>query len=284
MKNGLIAFSLFFVAACGRPDMTKSIEAMNEGVDSFNQGALSKAEEKFQESVSLSKDNHRAWYNLGQTREHRKKWEEAVEAYENAVKIDGADPMYHYRLGKAYYEVESFDDAQSHLEKAVEQNPKLFKAHFYLGKVYESQGDPKKAAEAWSNSAQANPTFGKPFNSLGILYITWDKLPQAVQVLENGVMNVIDPEEKSDVYYHLGLAYEKQNKLDKAIEAYTNALELRGGNIDALRQRGISYAGKGEVKKAKADLEKFVQAGGGNDAFQLQAANEILMQLAMKGQ
>lgn len=282
MRTGLVALSLLLAAACGRPDMSKSIEAMNEGVDAFNQGALTKAETKFQEAVSLSKDNHRAWYNLGQTREHRKKWEDAVEAYENAVKIDGNDPMYHYRLGKAYYMVEKYDDAEEHLEKAVKENDRLFKAHYFLGKVYEAKGEPKKAAEAWTKSAEANPTFGKPFNALGILYITWDKLPAAVQVLENGVMNVIDPEEKSDVYYHLGLAYEKQNKLDKAIEAYTNALELRSGNIDALRQRGISYANKGDTKKAKADLEKFVQAGGGNDAFQLQAANEILMQLAMK--
>ena len=281
MNKALVAVGLFIVAACGKPDMAKSIEAMNEGVDSFNQGALSAAESKFQEAVSLNRDNHRAWYNLGQLLEHRQKWDEASEAYGNAVKIEGNDPMYHYRAGKVYFMTENYDDAQTHLERAVKDNPNLYNAHFYLGKVYQAQGKPKEAADSWTQSAQANPTFGKPFNALGVLYIQWDKLPQAVQVLENGIMNVLDPEEKSDVYYHLGLAYEKQNKLDKAIEAYTNAIELRGGNLDAVRQRGISYANKGEVKKAEADLKKFVEAGGGNDAFQIQAANEILMRLAM---
>ena len=270
------------VFACGAPDTNKSIEAMNEGVEAFNAGNPIQAEKKFQESTSLYKDNHRAWYNLGQVRDARKKWDEAAEAYENAVRIEGNDPMYHYRLGKAYYNAGKLDKAQTHLERAVKDNPRLFKAHYFLGKTYQDQDKPKEAAMAWTEAAKANPTFGKPFNSLGTLYITWDRLPEAVKVLENGAMNVIDPLEKSDVYYHLGFAYEKQNKLDKAVEAYSKALELQKGNVDALRQRGISYAKLKKTKEATKDLEAFVKAGGGGNAFQLQAANEILMRMAMK--
>jgi tetratricopeptide (TPR) repeat protein len=255
---------------------------MNEGVEAFNAGSPVEAEKKFQSAVTLYKDNHRAWYNLGQVRDARKKYDEAAEAYENAVKVEGNDPMYHYRLGKALYESGKLDKAQTHLERAVKDNPKLFKAHYFLGKAYLDQDKPKEAALAWTEAATANPTFGKPFNALGTLYIRWDMLPAAVKVLENGSVNVIDPLEKSDVLYHLGFAYEKQNNLDKAVKAYTEALELQKGNIDALRQRGITYYELKKPKEAQKDLDAFVKSGGGGDAFQLQAANQILMQIAMK--
>lgn len=282
MRAALFAPVCSLLIACGAPDANKSIEAMNEGVEAFNAGNPIEAEKKFQQATSLYKDNHRAWYNLGQVRDARKKWAEAADAYENAVRIEGNDPMYHYRLGKAFYNAGKLDKAQTHLERAVKDNPKLFKAHYFLGKTYQDQDKPTEAAQAWTEAAKANPTFGKPFNSLGTLYITWDKLAEAVKVLENGAMNVIDPMEKSDVYYHLGFAYQKQNKLEKAVEAYSKALELQRGNVDALRQRGISYAKLKRTKEATKDLKAFVDSGGGGNAFQLQAANEILMRLAMK--
>jgi tetratricopeptide (TPR) repeat protein len=145
-------------------------------------------------------------------------------------------------------------------------------------------GDPidRRLAHVGVDPTRANPNFGKPFNSLGTLYISWDKLPEAVKVLENGSVNVIDPLEKSDVFYHLGFAYEKQNNLDKAVGAYNEALQLQKGNIDALRQRGITFYKLKKLKEADKDLDAFIKSGGGGNAFQLQAANQIRQQIAMK--
>src|SRR5690606_10622459 len=169
--------------------------------------------------------------------------------------------------------------AQTHLEKAVQLNQRLYKAWECLGQIYAMQDDPKKAADAWTRSATLNPYFGKPFISLGKLYIKWDKLPEAISVLDQGQLNAKDPSEQSDLLYHLGLAYEKQGNWDKAIEAYSSALEKKAENLDARRQRGFAYANKGEKEKAKQDLDAFVKAGGGGNAFEVQAANERLLRL-----
>src|SRR5690606_24871048 len=143
----------------------------------------------------------------------------------------------------------------------------------------EAADEPKKAAEAWTRSASLNPYFGRSFISLGKLYIRWDQLAEAVSVLEQGTMNVKDPQELSDVYYHLGLAYERQGNWDKAIAAYSSALDQRSDNLDAKRQRGFTYAAKGDRAAAQKDLKEFVDAGGGGNAFNVQAANERLFRL-----
>ena len=51
-------------------------------------------------------------------------------------------------------------------------------------------------------------------------------------------------------------------------------------NPDALRQRGVSYAAKGNVKAAKEDLETFVKVA--SNPFNKQTANSVLAKLRMK--
>ena len=280
-----LAFSVL-LAACGSKDMNISIEKMNEGVEMYNQGQFTSAEKKFAEATATAEENHAAWYNLGQAREKLDKYKEAAEAFGNAVKFKGDDAMYNYRFGKATVGEDctpgpdsKIDIAQTALEKSVKLNARLYKAWECLGQIYALKDDPKAAADAWTKSASLNPYFGKPFIALGKLYMKWDKLQEAIVVLDNGRVNVKDPHEQSDILYHLGLAYEKQGNWDEAIKAYSEALDKKSENLDARRQRGFAYAQKGEKDKAKADLDAFVKAGGGGNAFEIQAANERLMRL-----
>jgi tetratricopeptide (TPR) repeat protein len=276
-----LAASLLLVPGCGDKALNASIEEMNEGVALSASGQYAAAERHFEKAASLAEHNHTAWYNLGQVRAQQKKWDTAVDAFSNAVRHRGSDAMYHYYLGRSHWEAESrnLSNAAQHLEKAVELNDRLFKAYYYLGKAYEAQDRPKEAAQAWTRSASLAPSFGRPFNELGQLYIKWDRLDEAQTVLEQGLQRVIDSQELSDIYYHLGLAFEKKSRHKEAADAYSKSLEQRADNIDARRQRGFVYAQLGDRAKAREDLEQFVKAGGGGNAFHVQAANDRLMRL-----
>jgi superkiller protein 3 len=284
----VVALAACLAAGCGDKDMKASIAEMNQGVELYEQGAFGTAENHFKKAVSLREDHHQAWYNLGLTLEVQRKWDDAATAYASAVRHKPDEPQYRYHLGHSHLmsEKKNLAEAQTNLEEAVKLNDRLYKAWFDLGIVYDAQDQPKKAAEAWTKSASLFPGFGKPFNRLGMLYIKWDMLDLAIKVLENGLVKVnsryivIDDAERSDIFYHLGLAYEMKNQLDKAIEMYTEALALRADNLDARRQRGFSYGEKGDKANAKEDLEAFVKSGGAGDAFQIQAANERLLRLS----
>lgn len=274
-------FTAVVAVGCGDKDLNASIEEMNEGVAASNAGQLTSAEKHLEKAASLSGQNHQAWYNLGQVRAQLKKWDEAVDAFANAVKHKGDEAMYHYYLGRAYWEAEErkLSPAATHLEKAVELEERLYKGHYYLGLVYAQQGKPKPAAEAWTKAATLNPSFGKAFNQLAKLYIQWEKLDEAISVLQSGLHEAFTPEEESNLHYHLGLAQEKKGKLQEAADAYTKALQARKDNIDARRQRGFVYAELGNKEKAKEDLQAFVDSGGGGNSFQIQAANDRLFRM-----
>ena len=275
------------LSGCGDRDLKASIEKNEEAARLFEAGQYTAAERKFGEAVSIKEENHLAWYNLGQTREKLDKYKEAAEAFSNSVKFKPDHAEYQYRLGKALIGNDDCEPgpasnmglAQTHLEEAVKLEPRLYKAWYCLGQLYNQKDEPKKAAEAWTRSATLNPHEGEPFVALGQLYIRWDKLVEAISVLDQGRVNVKNPKLHSRLLFFLGFAYEKQGNLDKAIENYSAALEKGSDNLAARRQRGFAYANKGDKAKAKTDLEAFVKAGGGGNPFELQAANERLLRM-----
>lgn len=278
------------LAACGNKERTESIEAMNKGIDLVQQQSYTTALKEFEKATRLYPENHQAWYAMGIVNDQQKNYKEAAEALAQAVKYFDKDAMYHYKLGKALFESwqdgsgGSLELAQTHLEKAVELNPRLYKAHWYLGKTYYRKDNPKKAAEAWTEAVRLDAGFGLAFIDLGQLYLRWDFVPQAIAVLEQGTLgHVMDPDDVTNIYYYLGMAYDAQQNWSKAVEAYTSAIEAQKGNVDAKLQRGFSYVRLGDKAKARADLEEYVKAKGSVPGevpgLEVQAANDQLMRL-----
>ncbi len=288
--TGTLCVVLSLAVGCKNEERAESIELMNQGIQLAQQQSWATAAEKFRKAANRYKENHPAWYNLGQVLAQQKQWKEAADALSEAVKYNSGDAMYHYKLGQALYESwlegsgGSLELALTALEKAVELNPRLYRAHWYLGLTYHRKDMPAKAATAWTESAKLDPGFGRPFIDLGKLYLQWDFVPQAIAVLEQGSLgHVLDPQDASDIYYHLGLAYDAQQNWAKAVEAYTNAIDKRKDNTLAKLQRGFSYIKLGEKGKARADLEDYVKAKGSAPGevpgLEVQVANDALMRL-----
>ncbi|HET6610805.1 MAG TPA: tetratricopeptide repeat protein [Kofleriaceae bacterium] len=267
------------LGACSNQDQNESIKAMNLGVEAANAQQYSVAERHLKDAVRVYPENHRAWYNLGQIYAQQKDWEKAAEAFGKAVEHQSEDAMYQYRLGKAELMTAQLPLAETHLQQAVKLNDRLFKAYWYLGQVYDATDRPHEAAAAWTKSATLNPLFGPPFIDLGRLYITWDMLSEAISVLHQGSQNVKDIDRLSDIYYYLGLAYDRQRQWDEAAQAFSKALEAQPDNIEAKLQRGFAYAELGKKDDAEKDLKEFIDRGGGGSAFNLQAANAQLGRL-----
>ena len=62
------------------------------------------AANEFEEAVRLYKENHVAWFHLGESYRYKKVWDKAVAAYTNAVQLKPGDVMYQLRLGASMYE------------------------------------------------------------------------------------------------------------------------------------------------------------------------------------
>ena len=108
------------------------------------------------------------------------------------------------------------------------------------------------------------------------MYLMWDMVPAAIQVLSQG--DYVLGEDRTNVLYYLGLAHDAEQQWDKSIKAYSAAIDEDKSNLDAKFQRGLAYAKKGDKSKGRADLQEYVKAAGDN-SYNKQEANKALMTL-----
>ncbi len=304
---------LFGLAGCPNEARNESSTQLNAGNKALGQNQYETAIAAFEKAVEKNRDNHLAWYGMGaaylkkaEPQPNKEDYTKAVDALEKAVQEAPEQPMYQMMYGIALFDKEvatakedqarkqnkkpeevdpdlsglNFEKAAQHLGEAIKLVPDLWRAHYFLGKIYRAQDKAKQAADEFTTAIKANPREHGPYVALSELYLKWDYNDQAIQVASAGTANVVGSTDKSDIFYDLGLAYDEKKMYDKAIEAYTSAIESKKDNHKAKFQRGQAYFRKGDFTNAKKDLEDFSKTGGASLEFDKQMASKDLMDIA----
>jgi tetratricopeptide (TPR) repeat protein len=180
------------------------------------------------------------------------------------------------------YSLLNFDQAEQHLLEAVKINADIFFEHAYLGKIYRATGRPREAAESYSKAVVANPREWAPYVALGELYRRWDYPNEAIQVLTQGVEHVPGKVEKGELHYVLGMAYTDNHDDTKAIESFTEAINVNEDKHIARFMRGQALYRKGDLKAADKDLEQFAKAAGPAEAVNKSIAQKLRFAIAAK--
>ena len=300
--------ALLLLAACPNKSRNESVKASNEGTKAYGAKQYETAIESYKKATEKWSGNHVAWYGLAGAYIGKKDWKSAADSMEKAVQEKDDEAMYHMVYGYTLYEKAiqtakedtarrenkkpeevqpdltnvNFEKASQHLQQAIKLNNELWRAHYYLGRIHRETGKSKEAAEAFTKALGSAPTDPGPWVALGELYRQWDYTDQAISVAEQGVQVIPGANEKSDIYYVLGMGYDDKGQYDKSIDAFTKAIESRRDNHKAKFQRGQAYFRKGDHTNAKRDLEEFSKSGGTSVEFAKQQASKMLMDIAAK--
>lgn len=296
------------VAGCANEARNDSIRAQNDCSKAYGQKQFETAVSDCKRAVEKWADNHMAWYTLGGAYAQRKDWTNAAEAMSHAVQIAPDQAMYQLQYGRFLYEKAihtaredearrenkkpeevvpdltsvNFEKPLQHLQEAVKLNNELWRAHYYIGRIYRDTGKSKESADELNRALQSGPIDPAPWVALAELYRRWDYTDQAIQVAEAGTAAVPGNNEKSDIWYEVGMGNDDKRNNDKAIDAFSKALEARRDNHAAKFQRGQAYYRKGDYGNAKRDLEEFAKTGGASVQFEKQQASKMLVDIAAK--
>jgi tetratricopeptide (TPR) repeat protein len=308
LATALLVASIGASTGCPNESRNDSIRAANEGTKAYGQKQYDTAIAAYKRAVEKWSDNHLGWYGLGGAYAGRKDWSNAVEAMSHAVSIVPDQAMYQLSYGKYLYEKAmqgarddqarrenkkpeevtpdltsvNFEKALQHLQEAVKLNNELWRAHYIIGRIYRDTGKSKEAAVELTKALQAGPTEPEPWVALAELYHHWDYTDEAIRVAEVGTSVVPGTNDKSDIWYEVGMGYDDKRLDDKAIEAFSKSLESKKDNHKAKFQRGQAYFHKGDFGNAKRDLEEFSKTGGVSVEFAKQQASKMLIDIAAK--
>ncbi|HLP47115.1 MAG TPA: tetratricopeptide repeat protein [Candidatus Kapabacteria bacterium] len=166
---------------------------------------------------------------------------EAVQAFNEAVPL---------------IKEKKYDDAAAALKKSVALDNTLFQPYYYLGMIYFEQGKHQEAVEPLSDVIRLNPDYGPAYRLLAAVYEKLGNNTQAEKyrklAQEKGGKTPADA-------YNEGIDAFNAGNMDKAIQAFDEALKLDDTFAPAYYQLGMSYVNKGENEKAIAALKKFLE-------------------------
>jgi tetratricopeptide (TPR) repeat protein len=152
-----------------------------------------------------------------------KDFPKAVEAMERVVVLDPKSDQAYFQLGALHDEAKNKEQSVANMKRAIELNPKNAAALNYLGYTWAEMGvQLDEAEELILQALKIEPNDGFYVDSLGWVYFQKGDYPRAVEQLERAVeITVDDP----TIIEHLGDAYEKVGKPDRALLRYRDAVK-----------------------------------------------------------
>ncbi|HRQ45257.1 MAG TPA: tetratricopeptide repeat protein, partial [Candidatus Goldiibacteriota bacterium] len=204
------------------------------------QKRLPEAITMFEKLLAENPDNEEYYLLLAASYADNKQYDKAADVYKSGLEKFADSEKLNFNLGYVYDKMKDYDRAMAAFERIIKINPKNPDPYNYIGYTYAERGEKlDKALELVNKALELDKENGFYMDSLGWVYFKKGMYKESAQKLEEAQASVIKEREKADpvIYEHLGDAYAALKETDKAIKAYTGALESGHENPDAIKSR-----------------------------------------------
>ncbi|MFA5317952.1 MAG: tetratricopeptide repeat protein [Patescibacteria group bacterium] len=158
--------------------------------------------------------------------------------------------------------VGSMEPSIRYFEKAHELEPSNPVILTELGKLYLINSQTKEAVDVFDQAIKEKENYLEAHIGLAKTYDQLGQTDKALIILEE----VISVQPNAEVIYESGRLYYNQGKIDKAIERFSQAVQMRPGYANAMYSLGLAYKEKGDKINALEQFEKVLEMNPGNQA------------------
>ena len=199
------------------------------------QEKIEEAIQSYEKGINVDPKFAMTYNNLGLLYFHYKSDNEKAEnLYKKSISLDSKIAEPHNNLGTLYNALDKFKEAIDCYKKAIHVNPKFAQPHHNIGNVYTAIGNFKKATIHFKESIKLNPSYSNSHRSLSrlIKYTNNENehFKELIRIYEK--INVNDLENKSNISFALGKAYEDIKDFDKSYNFYNEANVLHRKKVD----------------------------------------------------
>jgi tetratricopeptide (TPR) repeat protein len=166
---------------------------------------------------------------------------------QTALKIDSLEPdnITERRLGILYYRADSLDLADSIFASLISGGDSNLVNYYYSGQISYDKEKYDLSKEFFRRLTVAADTILDGWMNLARVYYAQDSIEGAIEVYTSGLNRMRTSEDSMIIMYALAAAYERQNKVDQAIELFETILTNQPNNRLALNYLGYMLADRG---------------------------------------
>jgi len=218
----------------------------NDGLQAYQRGDLTTAEEEFETSLQIDETLVNAQYMLGIIARRRGNTTEAIDRYRAAIEIDENYERAWLALGIAYESIARDQQALDAYRRATEINANYENAWNRLGLLLTDMENYNEAIQAFQRAIQLEPSESGNYEGLGIAYMQQGQYQLAVEQFTTATGLSSDNE---NLYYRLSNAYENLGDYAEMRDAAQNALNINSNYAPALVNLGIAqcHLGNGDA-------------------------------------
>ena len=144
----------------------------------------------------------------------------AMGFYQKVLLVNKKSWKAYTAVGRLLLGAKNLKQAKQALEMSIKLNPEAYENYYYLARVCKENKDLPTAVKLL-DKAERSPEYKlKALVEKGTCLIMAEQTDKAIDVLERAVSNAKDPASNEAMYsrYFLGSCYEKNRKIDKALE------------------------------------------------------------------
>ncbi|MBX7113439.1 MAG: tetratricopeptide repeat protein [Myxococcaceae bacterium] len=155
-----------------------------------------------------------------------------------------------FAAGVAAFDAGNLDGAKQAFSKLLELQPKLVSAHYNLGVIAEREGQLAQAEKHYLAAYEIDPQHRSTLLNLGKVYRLQDKFEKAIALYEQALKT---PGNEGDVALlnNLTVAYRLAKKFDKAEATARSVLVKAKDNADAYKNLTLIYFDQGNYRLAE---------------------------------
>ncbi|WP_294427676.1 tetratricopeptide repeat protein [uncultured Treponema sp.] len=186
----------------------------------FNQ--LDDALKEFLLLTKMEPTNAENFYQCGKIYEQQNNAESALGFYQKAIKFNKKHIKAWTGMGMILFRAKQYGDAKKAIDYAIKLSPESFSSYYYLGKI-QKEGKEYPAAVKSFEKACRDPEFKqRALLERGSCYMMAGAMDNAQLEFEKAVKASKDEKSQETLYarYFLASCFEKNRKIDKAIEQW----------------------------------------------------------------
>jgi tetratricopeptide (TPR) repeat protein len=241
---------------------------INSALICRKKGDLQRAKEMTLLATATRPEYARWWYNLGVVNHEMDLLDQAKEAYWKAHELDPADPDTLYNLGLLYEEQKDARAAYEAYEKLTRYCPSYVAGWVRLGVLLQRMNQDQSAAEAYENvlamrkryfTSEEIDLLGEAVTNLAKSYQKMGEAARSLSTLERGTLRFPD---NITLWVELGQNYYKQKNFQKALTAFTRAIEINPDDRMAWQGKSQACAELGMKEQEKEANQRLAALGG----------------------
>ncbi|MEZ5353487.1 MAG: tetratricopeptide repeat protein [Bryobacteraceae bacterium] len=192
-----------------------------------------------------------AWRAHGQT----SYWRDAIRQFEHTVSVAPGHTQGRQILARTYMKLKRFDLAEPQIRAAVDADATDPESFRILAEIQYQRGEKEPALASLATAERLAPNSALTQYNRGIVLRGMERYEESAAAYRKAIDLGLLPDTRAEAWYSMGLALNKANKADRAVEAFLKALEVNPYHYFARKNLAFAYLRLQDYASAQREFE-----------------------------